>query len=90
MAILGFESLAVSSAAVNLTAATYLNAWHATISVEGGAVRYRPDNTNPTASVGHALEVGDVLVLESADAIQRATFIRRDGTDATLSVTYEV
>lgn len=91
MAVLSFESVSVSTTAVGLTPATYED-WsiRAIVTVEGGAVRFRSDGTNPTASVGHALEVGDSVTLRDHDEIQRTKFIRRDGTDATLMVSYEI
>ena len=83
-----FEALAVSTASVPFTAATRLNAKLATVSVEGAAVRYRMDGTDPTASVGTVLEPGDELIVWGGRDIQSIEFIRRDGTDATLNVHY--
>ena len=37
----------------------------AVISVGANALRYRDDGTDPTASVGHLLNVGDVLTFDS-------------------------
>ena len=90
MAVYAFESVTVTGTSTSLTAATYDNAVRATISLETAPVRFRLDGTAPTASVGHTLEVNDVLELHSNDEISRARFIRRDGTYATLRVTYEV
>ncbi len=81
------ESVTVSTAAVGLTATKYGNRSEAFITVEAAAVRYWPNDV-PTASVGHILSVDDVLKLHSATDIQRIRFIRKDGTDATLRVSY--
>ena len=90
MAAYAFESVSVTTAAVSLTSTTFDYANHALITVEGAAVRFRLDDTDPTASVGHELLVGDILKLETQDEIARATFISRDGATATLRVTYKV
>jgi len=85
----GFETVTVSTTSKALTAATYVNQTFALVTVEVAAVRFRLDNaTAPTASIGHVLEVGAVLELDSLDQIKNVRFIRRDGADATLSVSY--
>jgi hypothetical protein len=82
-----FESLTISTAAVSITAAI-IDQHHddALVTVETAAVRFRIDGTAPTATVGHALEVGDVLELRGMGEIGKFQAIRRDGTDATLRV----
>lgn len=90
MATYAFESVTVTGTAGGLTAATFDNSNSALITVETAAVRFRLDGTVPTASIGHELEAGDVLFLESNDEIQRVSFIRRDGVSATIRVTYGV
>lgn len=88
MAVYAYESLTISSAASGLTAATVDYASSATITVEGAAVRLRMDGSDPTATEGHEAEPGDVILLESSDELQRARFIRRDGANATLRISY--
>lgn len=90
MAVYAYESVTVAGTAGSLTAATADNAVKATVTVETAQVRYRGDGTAPTAAVGHILNAGDVLTLESNDEIKRAQFIRTTGTSATLRVTYEI
>ena len=90
MAFSAFESLTVSSTAVSFTAATEAGRNQAFITVETNAVRYRADGTDPSATVGHVLEVGDVLELEDRDEIDKTSFIARDAGDATLSISYGV
>ena len=82
-----FESLTISSTAVAITA-TIIDQHHddALITVEAAAVRFRIDGTAPTATVGHVLEVGDVLELRGMGEIGKFQAIRRDGADATLRV----
>ena len=82
-----FESLTISSTAVAITAGN-IDQHHddALITVEVAAVRFRIDGTAPTATVGHILEVGDVLELRGMGEIGKFQAIRRDGSDATLRV----
>lgn len=83
-----FETITVSSTAVALTEARAVGHTHALITVETAAVRFRIDNIAPTASVGHTLDVGDVLKLENNQVLDQIQFIRRDGADATIQVSY--
>ncbi len=84
-----FESVTVSTAAIGLTAAKYESATNAFITVETASVRYATTwNTVPTSSVGHQLDAGDTLTLESADEIADFRVIRMGGADATLRVSY--
>lgn len=85
-----FESITVSSTSVGFTAAFREGHTHALVTVEANAVRWRPDGANiaPTASVGHALEPNDTLELSHAWNLENIRFIRRDGVDATLRVSY--
>lgn len=82
----GFEALAVSSTAVGFTVATADHAKRAIVRVESNSVRWRADGTNPTATVGMPLEVGDELVVWGTD-IHTIKFIRQSA-DATLSVSF--
>ena len=83
-----FETVSVSTTAVGLTTATVGNHAEAFITCEVAAVRFRFDVTAPTATVGHILGVGDVLTLTSNAALKAVRFISRDGTTATLAVSY--
>lgn len=83
-----FESVSVTDTATSLTAATVAQYTHALITCETAVVRFRLDGTNPTASVGHELAVGDSLALDSNDQLLNARFIRRDGVSATLRCSY--
>ena len=88
-----FETVTVSNSAVSLTAATYapaggVRAEKAFITTEG-EIRYRYDNNDPTASVGHILKDGNFLILTGIHQIQMFRAIRNSTTDATLEVTYE-
>ena len=84
----GFESITVSTTALPLTeniAEMYSRAF---ITNESQAVRYRIDGQDPTAAIGHTIEAGGNLTLEGFWEIDQFRVIRRDGTDATLRVSY--
>lgn len=85
-----YEQLTVSSSAVGLTASKYKPSTGrpanlAFIRVAGGNVRYRQDGTDPTASVGVPVNVGETLNLEGDLASYK--FIRQS-VDATLDIEY--
>lgn len=83
------ETIVVSTKAKGLTAGTFTpERIHALITVEGGAVRFWPDGTDPTNDVGHVLEKGDELDLNSQWQLKNIRFIRRDDDNATLSCSY--
>ena len=84
----GFETITVSSTALALTENLAERADVATVTVEAQAVRFRLDGVAPTATVGHVLTAGDTLELNGFWEIDQFRVIRRDASDATLSVSY--
>lgn len=83
-----YESLSVSTAAVGFTAATLDDRQAAFVTCETAAVRFRMDGTDPTASVGHEIEPGDTLTLDSNQQLRKIKFISRDGGTATLRCSF--
>ena len=83
-----FESITVSATAGGLTTAAIAGLDEAIITVETAQVRFRQDGTVPTSTVGHILEVGDVLTLDSSEAMADVSFIRTGGTSGTLRCSY--
>lgn len=83
-----YESITVSDAVVELTAATYGDAVMAFITVEDESMRARWDGTDPTAAEGHLAGDGDTIPLMSAADIANFRAIRADADDATIRVTY--
>lgn len=85
-----FESITVDATAggVALTTATIAKQNDALITVETAQVRFTLDGTAPTASAGHILEVGDVLELDSSEALELARFIRTGGVSGVLRCSY--
>lgn len=89
-----FESLTVSSTAIGATASVYspsgaTGAERAFLSCENAPIRYCYDGTTPTATVGHLLAPGELLIIEQPLNIAQFRAIRSGGTDARLQVTYE-
>ena len=80
------ESITVSTA-VGLTVATFGKRTHAHITCETNPVRYWLDGTTPTATVGHRLEVGGVLDLDSHHQLVNVLFIAV-GADGVLRASY--
>ena len=90
---IGYESITVSTTAVGFTAAQ-LNpanaqrAERAFITVEGAAIRFRIDGTDPTSSEGHLVLANSSFVLSGHNALANFRAIRDGGTDGTAKVTY--
>ena len=80
------ESLTVAAASTSITTATAANSNRAFITCETAAVRFWLDGSTPSASVGHLLEPGDVLLLDSRAQIAAFRAYRRDATSATLRI----
>ena len=85
-----FEALTVSSTSLGFTAATFGNADYAHVYVDIADVRMRLDSGAASTTNGIPLTVGDEVVLESAEEVARARFIRDGGTDATLVTNFGV
>lgn len=84
---LGFETLAVAASSVPL-ALEPATATKAFMTNETGQIRYRVDGAAPTPTVGHLVNVGDVIVLDSSGQIANFRAIAATATAATLQVTY--
>ncbi len=85
----GFESITVSTTALALTGSEVTDHDVAHIDVEDAAVRFRVDGVAaPTATVGRTAEAGDIIKLTDPSELANFRAIRRDGTDATIRVTY--
>jgi len=83
-----YESITVADSAIGLTAAKYLDAEHAEMTLETAQIRFRLDGTDPTSSEGHLVEVGDVITLNSAAQIADFKATRTGSTSGVLKVTY--
>lgn len=83
-----FESLTVSTTALNLVNGSSLVADFAKVYVEDQAVRFRIDGIDPTASVGIELNDLDELTLDNPNEVKDFKVIRRDGADSILRIVY--
>lgn len=86
------ETIAVSNVAKGLTVATFSpasgpGAQGALIAVEGGAVRFWTDGTDPTAAVGVPAVAGQTITLDGQNMLRGFRVIRQT-VDVTLSVIY--
>lgn len=80
---LGFQRIAtITTTVVNLTVPN--GASYAYIQADGGALRWRDDGTQPTATVGHLLAADDDLWYV-AD-LNKIQFIRNTGEAATTNL----
>lgn len=91
--VFAFETITVAGTAIGFTPATAspgaaTGAEVAHLTLEAGQIRYRADGTDPTATVGHLMDPGDVLELSGADTLRRFRAIRTGGVSGTLSVSY--
>ncbi len=81
------EPVTVTSASIGLTAATLAGKVFAHITCESNPVRYWLSGSTPSATVGHRLEAGGVLDLDSAHQLANVRFFAV-GADATLRVSF--
>ena len=86
--IVGFETVTVAATAIGFTAATIGRANYALVTVETAPIRWRADGTDPTASVGHLVAAGDVIVLDEWRDLNNFMAIRTGDTSASISVSY--
>ena len=80
------ETITVATTAIGLTEP---DAIFAMLTVETAAIRFWVDgNADPSATVGHIAEVGTIIELDTPLEVRNFRAIRRDGTSATLQVSY--
>ena len=88
-----YEVLTVTTAVKTFTAATIVSgdkkARVAYITVESQPLNFTYDGTTPSATVGHNLTAGSVLVLTGYANIAAFKMYRSAGADATVKVTFE-
>lgn len=85
-----FDTVVVDNTATSLTTASGdLHGFRAVITCEDAQVRFRYDGGDPSATVGHLLNIGDQLILEGRSNIINFKAIRTGGVNGTLLVTLE-
>lgn len=92
--IFGFETLTIGTTVKTLTSSSYMDsnrnyAKKALITVETAPMRWRCDD-DPTSTVGHLLQPGDVLTLIGSANIRNFKAIRTGATSAKISVSYSL
>lgn len=87
--VIAYESITVAATAIGFTAATYDNAFKASITLETAQIRFRVDGTAPTSAEGHILDVAQSLEIEGKENIANFRAIRTGGTSGVLKVSYE-
>lgn len=60
------------------------------MTLETAQIRFTTDGTAPTTSVGHLLNIGEVLKLDSAEDIAAFRAIRTGATSGSLRCTYSI
>ncbi len=88
-----FEKITVSTTALGLTSAKVEGsggspAQKANIVVSDADIMYREDGGTPTATTGSWVAAGQELILHETNNIRNFKAIRKDGTDATISIHY--
>jgi len=90
----GFEQLTVTNAVQVLSPAKYKDsatsggASSAFLTNDGNAIRYTFDGTTPSATVGHKLADGGVLVLAGQNQMSQFKCFRVSA-DSEITITYE-
>lgn len=85
-----FEQLTIDGTVggIALTSAKYGTNTKAFITIETAPIRVRLDGTAPTATVGHLLNAGDSLELDTASNIANFKAIRTTAVSAIIDCTY--
>lgn len=83
---LGYSKLSVSDSAVGINAPSGAN--KALIIIEGGAVRFRDDGTDPTNTDGLPLFQNQSITIETTQIISAMKFIKSGSNDATLHINF--
>ena len=83
-----YESVTVDNTAGGKPLTKYGRNQYALISVETAQIRFTVDGTAPTTTVGHVLNAGDILELDSLEDMKSFRAIRTGATSAVIHVTY--
>ena len=92
--IFNFETLTVGTTVKSLTSSIYIDsngayAKKALITIETASLRWRCDD-NPTSTVGHLMQPGDILTLIGSANIRNFKAIRTGATSAKISISYSL
>ena len=86
--MLNFEAVTVAGTAIGITASTMIanSENYAVLTLETATIRFTTDGTTPTSTVGHLVDPGDVIELDTASEVNAFRAIRTTGSSATLQV----
>lgn len=90
-----FEALTVADSVQILTPTKYKDsvtsggASEAFITNDGAEIRFRYDGGTPTATVGHVLADGGIIIAKGQNQMESFKCIRTGSTSSEISVTYE-
>ena len=82
-----YEQLVVPNTVVGIAPATLTGMALCSARLEGGAIRWRLDGTNPTSTVGTPMRANDTLPIVNIFDAQAIRFIRSGGSNGTLNIT---
>jgi len=83
-----YESVTVAASSIGLTAGKYLDAVKALITLETAQIRITTDGTAASATVGHIINIDDVVTLEGSHQIASFRGFRTGATSGVLKATY--
>jgi len=82
------EILTVTDSVTSLTPEKYSDAIRAFMTLETAQIRYWDDGSDPTSSEGHPVNVGDIIILDSAAQIADFKATRTGDTSGKLMISY--
>ena len=94
LSAMGHESITVAATAIGFTSGTITPAAtkpasRAFVTAETAQMRYTYDGTTPTSTVGHLLDIGDILIIEGIVNVQNFRAIRTTNDSGTLKCTFD-
>lgn len=94
LSAMGHEAVTVAATAIGFTSATITPATgrpaqRAFVTAETAQMRYTYDGTTPTSTVGHILDISDVLVIDGIVNVQNFRAIRTTASSGTIMATFD-
>ena len=86
------EDITVSTTAIGFTASKLITKpppKRAVMTLEGATIRYTYDGTDPTTDLGHQMFIGDILIIEGTENLNKFKAIRDGTVNGKLVATFE-